>query len=304
MSNLYKKGVIFALLTALISGFSIFYNKLVITKGIDPVIFNILKNGGVAFMISLLIISSHKLTAIKKLTVSDWQKLLVIGIIGGSIPFILYFEGLKTVTAVSANLIHKSLFLWVATLAIPFLGERINFWQAAGYLLVVWSNLFIGGFSGFTGSQGELMIFAATILWSAELIIAKIALKDIESNIVAWGRMAIGSLILIIIALFQGKFWLMAKIPADYLLPVIGSIILLCGYITSLYKALKFAPTTVVTSILILSTPITNFLSAIFITHEFPQPQIQNLVLVLIGVVFISLFSANLEKRKALKTSI
>ena len=51
MTGNIKKGIIFSFLTAGISGFSIFYNKLVITQGIDPIIFNLLKNGGVALVI-------------------------------------------------------------------------------------------------------------------------------------------------------------------------------------------------------------------------------------------------------------
>jgi uncharacterized membrane protein len=48
-----KKGILFAVLAACISGVSIFYNKLVLVKGIDPLIFNIIKNGGVALILSL-----------------------------------------------------------------------------------------------------------------------------------------------------------------------------------------------------------------------------------------------------------
>ena len=64
-----KKGIIFAIITAVISGFSIFYNKLIIVKGIDPLIFNIIKNGGVALILScfLLTITERK----KIFTLSD-----------------------------------------------------------------------------------------------------------------------------------------------------------------------------------------------------------------------------------------
>ncbi|MBI4990863.1 DMT family transporter [Candidatus Gottesmanbacteria bacterium] len=286
-----RKGIIFALITALISGFSIFYNKLIIVKGIDPLVFNIVKNGGTAFILSLLLLHAPKVNKLKSLSINQWKKLLIIGAVGGSVPFILYFEGLRTVAATNANLIHKTLFLWVAAMAVPILGEKLNIWQIAGYLLVAWSNLFIGGLSGFSGSIGEYMILAATIFWGMENIIAKIALKDIDSHIVAWGRMFIGSLILVSVAFFENKLSLITKLSADQILPILGSILLLCGYVITWYKALKFAPATVVTSVLILSTPITNVLTAIFINHAFlPQPQFINLIFTILGLTFIIRF--------------
>lgn len=284
-----KKGIIFALTTAVISGFSIFYNKLIIVKGIDPLIFNILKNGGVALLLSFFFLSLSERKKLISLKPQQWKKLLAIGIVGGFIPFVLYFEGLKTVAATNANLIHKTLFIWVAMMAIPLLKEKLNLIQILGYLIVAWSNLFIGGFTGFTGSSGEIMILTATLLWSVENIIAKIALKDIESNIVAWGRMFIGSIFMILLALAQNKLVLITRLNLSQILPVAGSILFLTGYVYFWFRALKYAPATLVTSILILATPITNILSAVFITHNLPQVQIISIVTISIGLLLITL---------------
>lgn len=297
MQNNIKKGIILALVTAFISGFSIFYNKLVITKGIDPLIFNLIKNGGVGLILSALLITSRRLPKLTKLPLYQWKKLIVIAFVGGSIPFLLFFEGLRTVSATNANLLHKTLFIWVAAMAIPVLGERLNIWQIVGYWLVAWSNLFMGGFSGFSGSVGELMILGATLLWSLENVIAKITLKDIDSNIVAWGRMFIGSLILLAIAVSQDKLILFTRLTLEQFLQVAPSIVFLTGYVVTWYKALKFAPATVVASVLILATPITNLLSTVFITHNLPQPQFINLIFTVVGIALISLIS-RLPKRR------
>src|SRR3989338_1774152 len=287
MSDKYTKGIAIASITALISGFSIFYNKLVIVRGVDPLIFNILKNGGVAVILSILLLPLTQRKKLLSLSSSQWKKLLLIGFIGGFVPFVLYFEGLKQVSALNANLIHKTLFIWVAVMALPVLKEKLNIWQILGFLIVAWSNLFIGGFSGFTGNRGEIMIFAATLLWSVENIIAKIALKETDSQIVAWGRMFIGSIFLIILALVQNKLVLLTKLGSSQINPVIGSVIFLTGYVYLWFRALKLAPATIVTSVLILATPITNVLSAVFVNHALPQPQIINLLFTLIGVAFI-----------------
>lgn len=289
MTSKVKRGIVFALITAVISGFSIFYNKLVLVKGIDPLIFNILKNGGVAVILSLLLLPLSQRKNLAKLSAKTWRRLLLIGLIGGSIPFILFFEGLKTASAVDANLIQKSLFIWVAAAAIPILGERLSLWQVAGYLIIAWSNLFIGGFTGFKINTGEMMILAATFFWTIEVIVAKITLRDVDNIIVSWGRMFLGSLILILVAGIWGKLPLLFQIKPDQLMAVSGSILLLTGYVTFWFKALKYAPATIVTAVLILATPITNILSAIFITHTFPQVQIVNLLGIIIGIILISL---------------
>lgn len=303
MNQQTKKGVFFALLAAFISGISIFYNKLVIVTGIDPLVFNILKNGGVALILSVILLFVRRNNKIPKLSANTWKKLFLIGIIGGSIPFILYFEGLKTVSAINANLIQKSLFIWVTAAAIPILGEKLSLWQTVGFLLVAASNLFIGGFTGFNFSPGEMMILAATFFWTAEVILTKIFLKNTDSFVISWGRMGIGCLIMIAVAFYFGKLPLIYQITPNQLMAISGSIILLSGYVSFWFKALKYAPASMVTSVLILATPITNILSSLFITHASTQLQFINLTGSVLGVIMILIFSRIPKKNLALTTS-
>lgn len=296
MSENYKKGIIFALLTAVISGFSIFYNKLIVTKDIDPQIFNIIKNGGVVLLLTLFFFSANKLEKFKKLTKLQWGRLLALGIIGGSIPFILYFDGLRSVSAINASLIHKTMFIWVALLAYPLLKERLNRWQIIGYILVAGSNLLIGSFTGFSQNTGELMIFVATLFWSVENILVKLIVKDIDSNIAVWGRMFLGVIVILGYVVWQNKLSLFLSLTPNQVLPITGSILLLTGYVVTWYKALQLAPATAVTSILIFSTPITNVLNAIFITHTLPAAQIINLVGIIIGIFLITVLVSKSEK--------
>ncbi len=296
MSKTVESGIILALLTAFISGFSIFYNKLVVVKGIDPLVFNIIKNGGVALLLSSLLIGTKYVSELKKLSFPTWLKLVVIGIIGGSIPFVLFFQGLTLTSAVNANLIHKTLFIWVALLALPLLSEKLNRLQICGYLIIFASNFFLGGFNGFSLGKGELLILLATILWSLENIIAKITLIEVTSILVSWGRMFIGSLILLVIAFIPGKLILFSQLSSSQILPISGSILFLTGYVITWYAALKKAPATLVTSILVVATPITNILTVIFITNSFPQIQILNTIGTVIGIMLITIFVSKINK--------
>lgn len=299
MSDKLTKGIIIATITALISGVSIFYNKLIVTQGIDSLVFNIIKNGGVAILISFLLLYKNGFARVIRLKRKDWLKLILIAGVGGSIPFFLYFEGLRSVSAVNAGLIHKTLFVWVLAMAIPILGERINPLQVIGYLLIILSNLFLGGFNGFTFGRGEILIFTATLLWSLENIIAKIALKNIDSVIVAWARMFIGTLILIGFALTQNKLGLIFSIPSNQINGIIGSIILLTIFVVTWYKALSLAPASTVTAILVLSTPVTNLLTAVFINHlSLPFQQILGMSATIAGISLISYLNKFTSKFK------
>ena len=51
---------------------------------------------------------------------------LGVGVIGGSVPFVLFFEGLARAEATQASFIQKTLVIWVALLAVPLLRERFG----------------------------------------------------------------------------------------------------------------------------------------------------------------------------------
>lgn len=285
-----------ALITAVISGFSNFLNKIAVTAIKDPIFFTTLKNSIVAIFIIGAILIFKKWPEITSLTRKQILKLVIIGMVGGALPFALFFSGLAKTSALNAALIHKTLFIWVLLLAIPILKERLSSMQWLGIGAIFAANLIVGGFTGFKYNAGELMILAATILWAIENVIAKIALKDISSLTVAGARMTIGSLILLSFVLIKGggsaifamnlQQWLWTFIPA----------VLLFGYVTTWYTALKYAPATYVATLLVPATLVTNVLSAIFITHTFALPQIASAGFFTLGVIMMIFFSKKVAK--------
>ena len=132
-----KKGLMFAFFTAIVSGFSIFVNKFGLT-GIDPYVFTGLKNLVVVLFLLSLIFFMGEFRELAKLTKKQWLKLGVIGLFGGSIPFLLFFKGLSMTSAVSGAFIHKTMFIFVTIGAIIFLREKVNkyFIAGAGLLLI------------------------------------------------------------------------------------------------------------------------------------------------------------------------
>ena len=99
--------------------------------------------------------------------------LVAIALIGGSIPFILFFSGLALATAPTAAFIQKTLFIWVAFMAVPLLGERLGLVQVIAMAGLLAGLLLIAPPLGMGWGIGETMIAAATLLWAVEVVVAK-----------------------------------------------------------------------------------------------------------------------------------
>jgi len=281
----YSKGFKLALATAGFSGAAIFLNSLTVKAVGDALVFTTVKNLGVGIILGLILLRSKinwgEVT-------NEWRRLLLIGIIGGSLPFYLFFQGLLTANPATAALIHKTLIFWVALWAVPVFKEKISVKQWLALGIIFGSNFIIGGLPALKWGRGEVMILAATLLWALENIIAKAALKNLSAEVVGGARMILGSLLLFGAVMMSGKMGLIFNLNAGQWGMTFVSIGLLFGYVMSWYKALKLAPVTLVATVLTLATIITNVISSIFITHLFNVKLFYQTILLVIGmVVFI-----------------
>ena len=270
--NRIRTGLLLAAATALISGVSIFLNAYAVKALPDAGLFTTLKNGIAAaalFAVAIPVLRMRRQPlAINRQTVG-W--LTVIGIIGGSIPFLLFFTGLSVASAPSAAFIQKTLFVWVALLAVPFLGERLGLLQIGALGVLFASLLLIAPPSGVTWGAGETMIAAATLLWAVEVIVARrlLAAGRVDPLVLGVGRLGIGLIVLVGYLAFTGKLALLGGLGATQWSWVLVSGVLLAGYVATWFSALRFAPATAVTSVLVLGAPITALLDA-FVNGRVP----------------------------------
>jgi drug/metabolite transporter (DMT)-like permease len=291
MSSTLKKGIYLAFLTALISGVSNFVNKIAVDVIKPPLVFTAEKNTIVGLLIIGILIATWKWKKIACLTRKQIAYLILIGIIGGSLPFYLFFTGLSQIPAINGAILNKTLVIWVAILAIPFLKEKMSVLQIAAVALLFCSNVLIGGFTKFQFSTGELFVLLATILWAIEHVLAKKILPTVDPDIVTAARMGFGSLILLVAASLVAPVALVKSLApsSTQMFWMTATVILLLGYVTAWYRALKFAPVTVVASILVSATLVTNVLSAIFITHAWNIQLGIQAFLTILGVVLLCL---------------
>ena len=286
-----RKGIVLALTTAVISGFANFIAKIGVTVS-DPFIHISMRVSIVAIVLTIIVARRYGLGVLQQYSRNDKVKLLLIGVIGGSIPFILFFVGLSKTSALSAALIHKSLYIWVAFLAIFFLKEKLSFKQMLGYTVVLWGNLFLFKGGVFKLGTGELMILGATLFWAVENVIAKLVLKRVPPLVVAWVRMSIGAIVITLTTLILGKGSLFVGISQPQILTVMAGATTLLLYVLTWYAALALAPATLVTALLVPATLITSILSGIFTTQTISSDQLYSGGFVVLGVFFITVFSS------------
>ncbi|HET7726172.1 MAG TPA: DMT family transporter [Candidatus Limnocylindrales bacterium] len=258
-----RRGVVLALGTAAISGLSVYVNAFGVKLVADPVVYTTLKNAVAALLLVALAVAAGGAGELRGLDVRRRGGLILIAAIGGSIPFILFFSGLAAATAPTAAFIHKTLFVWVALLAVPLLGERLGWLQIAALATLLLGQVLVAPPNGLGWGPGETMIAAATLLWSVEVVVAKRLLARVSPSLLAASRLGLGLVGLVGFLAATGRLAGLAAVPAEAWVWVIATGGLLAGYVATWYRALRHARATTVTSVLVIAAVVTAALSAL-----------------------------------------
>ena len=192
-----QRGVLLALATAAISGLSVYLNAFGVKLVSDAAVYTTAKNAVAAVVlvtIALLLGARHEATS---LAPRPRLGVLAIAVIGGSVPFVLFFSGLAVATAPTAAFIHKTMFIWVAFMAVPLLSERLGLLQVGALGVLLAGQALIAPPIGVGWGPGETMILAATLLWSVEVVLAKRLLDGVSAPLLAASRMGLGLVILV-----------------------------------------------------------------------------------------------------------
>lgn len=289
-----KTGLTLIFTTALISGFSIFINRFGV-QGINPYIFTGLKNLIVGILIFSLILLFKQRKNLKKLTPKQWAQLLLIGLVGGSIPFLLFFKGLTLTIAAKAGFIHKTLFIYVSILAIIFLKEKVSKGLIFGFITLLIGNILFLKIRPQGLGQGDLLIFIATLFWAGEIVISKNILKIIPAQLVAFGRMFFGSMFIFIFLLITGQIQLVAQLNYAQTGWILLTSVLLLGYVLTFYTGLKHVPVSLATAVLTLGAPITTLLTVIFLEKTLIWQEIFGITLMILSIYTLIKLSTTIK---------
>ncbi len=268
--NARTTGIGIALVTAVVSGVAIFVNGNGVKAYGDATSYTTAKNVAAAVLISAIVLAFRRSTAKPAMPTRwrQWAGLAAVAVIGGAVPFVLFFEGLARATTNQASVVHKSLIVWVAILAVIVLKEKLTWvhYAAIGAIFVAQVAL-AGGFGGFVAAvtdPGFLMIGAATLMWAGEVIVAKRLLADLAPGTVSIARMAGGAVVLIAWSFIRGTAGSLIPATANQWGWVALTGVLLAAYVLTWHEALARAQAVDVSAVLVLGVVITAGLGAAF----------------------------------------
>jgi len=264
-------GLALAGMTAVVSGISVFVNGYGVTHFDDATTYTTAKNLVAAVVIVTLLVghrpsptSERAMPAPAAPTAPTGgarrvTTLVAIAVIGGSLPFVLFFEGFARASSTDAAFIHKTMVVWVALAAVLVLRERVGPPHVAAIALILVGYVQLAGGVGLPElGTGELLIFAATLCWSVEVILTRsLLVGGVTPTTVSTARMAGG------VALLLG--WAIARGALDDLFAltwvqwrwVALTGLLLAAYVISWHHALARAAAVDVTAVLSLGAVLT-----------------------------------------------
>ncbi len=256
-------GLLLVLATACVSGVSTFVN-LYAVSGTNSDAFVTVRNALVALAIVPLAVLAVR-EAPRALTRSDWLRLSAIGLIGGALPFLLFFHGLELASAAhggaTASFFYRTLFLMATVLGIVFLAEKFRWRTAVGAILLLAGNAVLLSLTSPIWTDGTGYVVLATLLWAVEYTLSKRTMRDLPSGTVALGRMGLGALFLFAylgatsqlgaVTAFSGGQWEWIGISAA----------LLVAFVTTWYAGLARVDLGTATAVLVLGYPITFLLA-------------------------------------------
>lgn len=266
-----RAGIALAGATAVVSGFSVFVNGYGVKRFDDPTTYTTAKNLVAAIVVSSVLLGWRRRTRTTASATSHTippsrrrLSLVAIAVIGGSVPFVLFFEGLTRVSSSDAAFIHKTLVAWVAVLAVVLLKEQLSLPHvlAIGLILVGYATLAGGvGFPELGG--GELLILAATLCWSVEVVLARSLLRRGVSELtVSTSRMGGGVLVLLGWAILRGRLGDLFALSAEQWRWALLTGLFLSVYVITWHHALARAQAVDVTAMLVIGAVITALLNA------------------------------------------
>jgi drug/metabolite transporter (DMT)-like permease len=273
--------------TALISGVSNFVNFYAV-QGTNSDAFVTVRNlTTAALLVPIVLLGSRSIfTGLRRV---DWLRLVLIGLIGGAIPFLLFFHGVELAAAAggaaTATFAYRTLFLIAAVFGIVFLGERFRWRITLAAALLLGGNLLLLSLVAPIWTDGTSYVLAATVLWAGEYTLSRRTLRDLPSGTVALGRMGFGAAFLVAYLALTAQVGAVGRLSGGQWDWVVISALLLTAFVSTWYAGLQRVELGTATAVLVLGFPVTFVLGVLFQGSAFTLAQVAGAVVVAVGVL-------------------
>jgi drug/metabolite transporter (DMT)-like permease len=264
-----RAGILLAFATACVSGVAVWVNGHAVAHFTDATVYTTAKDA-VAGVLLIAFAVMWRPTRAAPLTTPISSRTRLIGlaavaVIGGSVPFVLFFEGLARAEATQASFLQKTLVIWVALLAVPLLKEKVRWPHFLAIALLIGGQAWLVPAVGTVKfGEGEAMILGATLLWSVEVIVVKKLLAGMSPRALAAARMGLGTALLFGWLTVDGKWGTFASLDWTQWRWALLTGLILTAYVGTWYAALSLAGAIDVTAVLVFGAVVTAGLSGAF----------------------------------------
>jgi len=294
-------GYLFAVLAAAISGVAVYVNSLGLRTFSDPVLYTALKDGFVGLLLLLpLAVSPGWRAEYRRLNRPTWAWMVALALTGGSVPFALFFTGLKMTTAATGSLVNHFQFVLVAVFAVVFLKEAIRPAMWAGLAVLLLGTLFGTNLHALRWNQGAWLILASTVLFAIDFVIAKHLLRGLATLTVMTARMTIGTAMLFVFVIASGHLGQTAHLGLiQWRFVVITGLILLAFTVTT-FTAIRHASVSAVLAIGAAAPIITTVLQVLSTGRlKLTSIDVAGVAVILLAVVTVILMGLRQDGRLA-----
>jgi len=254
-------GYGFAILAAVISGVSVYVNSLGVKTFSDPVLYTALKDGVVGIILFVpLMVSPGWRAEYRRVDARTWAWMIALALTGGSIPFALFFSGLKLTTAATGAVLNHFQFVLVAIFAVIFLKERIRPALWAGFAVLLVGTMLGTNLGALKWNEGAVLILASTVLFAIDFVIAKHLLKGLSTLMVMTARMSLGTAMLFVYLAAIGHLGQVAHLTAPQMQFVLVTGLILLAFVVCTFTAIRHASVSAVLAIGAASPIITTLL--------------------------------------------
>lgn len=293
-------GYFYAALNAIISGVSIYVNGLGVKVFANPALYTTLKNTVVGLaLLAPLVFFAQRRAEWRQLTGKQVGLLLLLAVVGGSVPYVLFFRGLQLTTPVTSSLLNHAQFVLVAVLAALLLAERAG--------MLVWLALpllFIGTTLGanlhaLRWNEGAWLVIVSSILLGAGIVLAKYLLRGLSTTLVMTAKMSLGSLLLVVYVGATGQLRGVTSLTFTQWAYAFATGLILLAFTVTAFLALRSATATAATAIPAAAPIITTLCVAVAARQVDLTPVgAAGLALMLVTALVIAIFGRRHELRR------
>jgi drug/metabolite transporter (DMT)-like permease len=234
-----------------VSGVAVYTNGIAVRRFDDATNYTTAKNLIAALVLVIIAVAASGARETRAAITTAPKAGIAAVAVAGSVPFVLFFEGLSRVDSTDAAFLHKTLVVWVAIGAVAVLGERVRWNHLVAIVAILWGqHELVGGFGLDDPGSGEALITTATLIWAVEVIITKRMLAATPAAAVSAARMGGGAVLLVAWAALRGALGGVVAIGWSDLGWVLLTGVVLAAFVALWHRALATAPAIDVTAIL------------------------------------------------------